>query len=57
MTKDTYRQGKDTDMTQKKHSEKTKTNEDGYVTGKHTKVDLDNEDGNDDNGIRTVYSS
>lgn len=57
MTKDTYRQGKDTDMTQKKHSEKTKANEDGYVTGQHTKVDLDNEDGNDDNGIRTVYSS
>lgn len=46
-------------MTEKKHSDKTrqKTNEDGYVTGQHTKMDLDNEDGNDDNGIRTVYSS
>jgi hypothetical protein len=57
MSKDTHRQGKDTGMTQQKHYGKTKTNGDGYFTGQHTTLELDNEDGYDDNGIRTVHSS
>jgi hypothetical protein len=44
----------DADMKQEEHYAETKTNGDGYITGQHTNAEIDNEDGDHDNSIRTV---